>query len=100
MRCAARPPPVPARVRACRGPRLRLGWPCPPTALAELGHVALKNCLLGWHEDLAVGCDRDPHAEAVGVHLAIVIGQAAGEREELLRVGLVAEVRRSDSPHS
>ena len=35
--------------------------------LAELGHVALKDRLHRWFEDLAaVGCDRDPHAEAVG----------------------------------
>ena len=39
--------------------------------------------MLGRHEDLAVGRNRHPYAEAVGVHLAIVIGQATGERELL-----------------
>ena len=50
--------------------------------------------MLGRHEDLAVGRNRHPYAEAVGVHLAIVIGQATGERELL---GLVLLCSREEA---
>ena len=54
--------------------------------LAKLCHIALEDGLGLWHEDVAVGSDRDPHVEAVGVHLAVVVGEATHKREELLRV--------------
>ena len=50
--------------------------------------------MLGRHEDLAVGRNRHPYAEAVGVHFAIVIGQATGERELL---GLVLLCSREEA---
>ena len=44
------------------------------------------------HEDFVIGCDRDPHTQAVGVHLAVVIREVTSKREELLGVGLVRKV--------
>ena len=62
------------------------------SALAELCHVTLQDDLGAWLEDFAIGGDRDPHTQAVGVHLAVVIREATSKREELLCVGLVRKV--------
>ena len=43
-------------------------------ALAEFGHVALKDGLLGRHKHLAVGRDRDPYTKAVRVS-SIALGK-------------------------
>ena len=64
------------------------------TALAELGHIALEDRLCTRHEDLAVGCNGDPHTEAVRIHLTILIREATSEGEELLSIRLMREVRR------
>ena len=62
-------------------------------ALAELEHVALENLL---HRRLVGGVvytNGCPDCETVRVHLAIVVGEDARAREELLAVALVWEVR-------
>ena len=61
-------------------------------AVAELCHVALQDGLCAWLEDFVIGCDRDPHTQAAGVHLAVVIREVTSKREELLGVGLVRKV--------
>ena len=52
--------------------------------LTELEHVALKDLLVRWPEGGVVYANGRPDREARGVHLAVVVGECAKAREELL----------------
>ena len=64
-------------------------------ALTELEQVAGENLLVRRLVCRVVYPNGCPDGEAVRVHLAVVVREGAGAREELLTVGLVREVRSS-----
>ena len=41
-------------------------------------------------EDFHVGPDGSPDGQPIGGHLAVVFGEPSSQREELLRIGLMA----------
>ena len=82
-----RPPDRAGQCRLCASPPKCL------STLAQLEHVTLKNLLVGRLVGRVVHADGRPDCEVRRVHLAIVIGEGARPREELLAVALMRDVR-------